>query len=129
MNTEQHLPRPVRSFCKYELMDYQQALQIVQRYCEEPITDAYGQRCERIVKSVEAVKNVSDNVTKMLLDLVYLQRSNISVEAAADVLEISKNRAYSHINRILLAYARENGYVKCHSRRGEQTLDRIDRGP
>ena len=111
MRTRQAMPDAIRAMCKYDLTHYRDAQRTVRAYKEQDIADGYGKRCQRVVDCVDRVMESTDWRTQDLLDLVYLKRQ-LSVEAAADILEIGKTSAYAMLNNVLIDYAVSMGYVK-----------------
>lgn len=118
MKTKQQLPAAIRTICKHDLASYQQANYVWQSYGSTKITDPYGKRCKNLVTAIDIVYETNDDTVKRLLDLVYLKRDKISIEAAADVLCIGKTTAYSMLNSVMVDYSILMGYVKPKGKKG-----------
>ena len=111
MNSTQSLSYTVRAMCKYDLSMYPEALQVITMTTDQ-VSDEYRSRCERIVEIVDNIYENSDERTRKMMSLAFLRRDAISVEAAADIMDIGKTAAYSIVNKVLVKYAVAMGYVK-----------------
>jgi hypothetical protein len=120
MKTKQPLPAAIKTICKHDLASYSKAVQTIQKYDGEPIRDEYGKRCQKVVKSIDILKDGYDDYTQDVLDLVFLRRDAVSVEAAADILGVGKTSIYHVINEIMIDYATKMGYVQAKQRKKKE---------
>lgn len=111
MKTTLALPDAVRSMVKYDMSHYRDAEKVIIQNAKKPEEDEFVRRCRKIVSYLDEIYDASDVITARLIDLVFIRRDRISVEAAADILEIGKTQAYTLINRVLIDFAIKMGYV------------------
>ena len=111
MKTTQYLDPEIRTICRYDLHHYQQAKAVANGYKGQERQDAYGRRCRIIARNAELVKKKTTDEGRSLLDLCYLSRETVSVEAAADILGICKSKAYMLLNKAIIDYAKRMGYI------------------
>ena len=75
------------------------------------VTTPYYDRLTKTIAAVEKLVNSLSPADRRLIYIVYMTPTPVTVEAAADLVGISKTVAYNHINAILTQLARDLGYI------------------
>ena len=109
MRTTQKVPKSVRCMLKYDLKHYPDYLEELKR-----TEDISSPRYNHIKVATDGITKVYKTLpakTAKLITAAYVS-DKVSVEAAADILGITKTDAYTMIAGAMISFATELGYIK-----------------